>query len=194
MDPDRFEGYREKAARLAARFAAAEEAHTAAKDELAAADSLAAAADEAQRHAQETAKAVQQVVHDRVASLVTRCLEAVFDERYEFDIVFEEKRGRTEARLVLRRGGAEVDPMSSVGGGVVDVVAFALRLACLMLHRPRLRRLLVLDEPFKYVGAADRPRVRQLLEELSAELEVQFFIITHMDELRLGQVVDLDRS
>ena len=194
MDLSRFNTYRQKAETLAAKFTIAQAAQDAAKADLEAAESRAAATDEAQRHAQETAKAVQQLVHDRVASLVTRCLEAVFDERYEFDIIFEEKRGRTEARLVLRRGGSEIDPMSSVGGGVVDVVAFALRLACLLLHRPPLRRLLVLDEPFKYVGAADRARVRQLLEELTAELGVQFFIVTHMDELRLGTVVDMDRS
>ena len=137
------------------------------------------------------AQQVQQLAHTKIAGVVTKCLEAVFDEPYQFRIEFERKRNQTEARLVLERDGLEVDPMSGSGGGVVDTVAFALRVACLVLSRPKLQKLLILDEPFKYVSADYLPRVRQLLETLSEEMGVQILMITHIPALETGAVVRL---
>jgi DNA repair exonuclease SbcCD ATPase subunit len=147
---------------------------------------------EAQRIIQEVAQAVQQQVHSRIATVVSRCLRSVFDEPYEFRIIFEMKRGNTEAILAFERDGLMVDPMSASGGGVIDVAAFALRISCLMLARPRRRRLLVLDEPFKFVSAEYRPRVRSMLEGLAEEMGVQIIMVTHVEELICGHVVQLE--
>jgi hypothetical protein len=149
---------------------------------------------EAQILLQSLAKLVQEKVHERVASVVSRCLEAVFEEPYTFRIDFEQKRGRTEARLVFERDGMCVDPLTASGGGVIDVAAFALRLSCLLLIRPPLRRVLIMDEPFRFVSPDLRGRVRSLLQTLSTEMGIQFIIITHMEELVLGQVVRLPQE
>lgn len=146
---------------------------------------------EAQGIAQVVAEAVQTQAHERIAQTVTKCL-AVFDEPYEFHIRFRRARGRTEARLTFSREGLEVDPVEGSGLGVVDVAAFALRLACLVLRRPRLRRVLLLDEPFRFVSAEYRPRLRALLASLSEELGVQVVMVTHDRELRVGRVVSLE--
>ena len=134
---------------------------------------------------------VQQGVHNQIATLVSRCLSAVFDDPYEFRIYFEMKRGRTEARLVFERDGLEVDPLTASGGGVVDVASFALRLACLTLSNLPLRRALIFDEPFKFVSPEFRGNLRNLIKSLSEELGVQFIIVTHMDILKLGKVIEL---
>lgn len=146
----------------------------------------------AQSIMQGLAQEVQQQAHKKISGVVTRCLQTVFDDPYDFQIVFEQKRGKTEARLVFIKDGLEIDPMTAAGGGVVDVAAFALRLSCLVLSKPKLRRVLILDEPFKFVSAEYRPRLRALLEKLSQEMQVQFLIVTHIPELRFGKVVDLD--
>lgn len=151
-------------------------------------------AEEAQRTVQIVANGVQQQAQGRIAGVVSRCLSSVFDEPYEFRIVFEQKRGRTEARLVFVRNDVEVDPMTAAGGGVVDVAAFALRLSCILLSRPRVRRLMVLDEPFKFVSEEYRVRVRQLLESLAKELQFQFIMVTHIKELETGHVVNLSED
>ena len=166
--------------RLASEIAAREGAETLLMDVVA-----------AQGLVQAVAQQIQQQAHNRIASVVSRALEAVFDEPYEFCINFEQKRGRTEAGLVFVRDGMEVDPMTASGGGVVDVAAFALRLSCLMLHRPPLRRLLILDEPFKFVSAEYRGRLRVLLDTLSKEMGVQMLMVTHILELKAGKVIDL---
>lgn len=148
-------------------------------------------AQEAQEILQSLAQAVQQKAHQRIAEVVSSCLSAVFDDPYEFHIEFERKRGKTEARLRFKRWGLDVDPMSSTGGGVVDVAAFALRVACLVMHRPRLRPFLALDEPFRFVSAQYRDNVRKMLESLSKDMGIQIVMVTHIEELATGQIVRL---
>lgn len=122
---------------------------------------------------------------ERIASVVTRCLESVFGEsKYRFKLLFEEKRNQTEARCVLLDAeGNEYDPLSDNGGGVVDVVCFGLRLACLMLIKPRPERVLILDEPFQALSAEYRPNLIALLEKLCNEFQMQVIMVTHIPEL-----------
>ena len=141
------------------------------------------AATEACDVVQGIAAEIQARAHSAIATVVSRCLTAVFDEPYEFCIDFERKRGKTEARLYFVRDGVEMDPLTACGGGVVDVAAFALRLACVLLHRPQLRPLLVLDEPMKFVSSDYIPRVRALIDGLADEFGVQFVIVTHIQGL-----------
>jgi len=149
---------------------------------------------EAQRVVQEVAARVQQQAHDRIASVVSRCLAAVFGEdAYQFRIDFEQKRGRTEAKLVFVRGDLVLeDPTGESGGGQVDVAALALRLACLALSRPRKRLLLCLDEPMRNVnGEVYQERVGQLLLTLAEEMGVQFVVVSDDDWLKVGKVIEL---
>jgi len=158
---------------------------------LAEAEKHAEAATEAQELAQQVAQSVQQQAHDQIAGVVSRCLSAVFDEPYTFRIHFERKRGRTEARLVFEKDGMEIDPLTASGGGAVDVASFALRLSCLMLAKPSLQRLLILDEPFRFVSENLRGRVKTLLETLAEEMKVQFLLVTHFRDLQIGAVYEI---
>ena len=74
---------------------------------------------------------------------------------------------------------------------MVDVAAFALRVACLLLHRPPLSRIVVIDEGFKFVSAQYRSNVREMLENLSKDLGIQIIQVTHMEELETGKVIRL---
>jgi DNA repair exonuclease SbcCD ATPase subunit len=147
------------------------------------------AALDAQKLLQVTAEAVQRVAHARITELVSHCLTAVFGEAaYEFKIEFEQKRGKTEARVVFLRDGHEVDPVTAAGGGTVDVAAFALRLAAVLFSKPPVRRLLVLDEPFRMVSEEYQPRVREMVEGISERLGVQVIMVTHNENLVCGNV------
>ena len=142
---------------------------------------------------QEVAESIQEKAHQRISSVVTKCLQTIFGESaYEFKIKFIQRRGKTEAELVfVTPQGDELDPTEASGGGVIDVASFALRLSCLVLTRPRKRLLLLLDEPFKHLSRDKRPKVCQLLEELSKELDLQIIMVTHAEELITGDVVEL---
>lgn len=140
---------------------------------------------------QEVAGAMQAQLHAHLSQIVGRALVAVFDDPYEFRIRFVTRRDRTEAVLEFVRNGEAYSPLGAVGGGVVDVAAFALRVGSLTLVRPALRPLLLLDEPFRFVAARHRDRLRGLVEALAYEFGIQFLIVTHIEELQIGKVVEL---
>ncbi|MCK9570178.1 hypothetical protein M0R72_14635 [Candidatus Pacearchaeota archaeon] len=142
---------------------------------------------------QTIAQTLQQQCHQQISSIVTKCLNAVFEDPYEFEIQFNQKRGKTEAILVFTRDGIELDdPLNEIGGGVVDVAALALRLACILIQRPTVRRLVVMDEPFKCIrGQDNRNRTRSMLQRLATELDIQFILCTDIKNFKLGTVIDM---
>lgn len=145
---------------------------------------------EARALIQGVAEAAQSKAHAQICSVVDRCLETVFpDDPYTFKILFEQKRGRTEARLCFERDGKQIDPMTASGGGAVDVASFALRLVCLILSTPKKRKALFLDEPFKFLSKEFRPAIRELIKALSDELDIQFVMVTHSPDLVTGDVI-----
>lgn len=145
---------------------------------------------DAQAILQTIAQDIQQQVHRQIADVVSRCLSAVFDHPYQFEIRFEQRRGKTEAELVLLRDGLELgNPVDAAGGGVIDVAAFALRLACLLLRRPPVRRMLVLDEPFKHVSENYRLAIPKMLQMLSDEFDLQVIMITHIEDIAIGKIL-----
>ncbi len=157
------------------------------------------AVDEAREIVQKVAQTIQQQAHGRIASVVTRCLAAVFDDPYRFEVRFDRKRGKTEARLLFERDGLALeDPLNEVGGGVVDVAALALRLACIMLSRPPRRRLLVLDEPFRNIrGRENKQRVRRMLLRLAEDTKFQFLLNCDAEaypEFALGKIIELTKG
>jgi DNA repair exonuclease SbcCD ATPase subunit len=148
---------------------------------------------DAQTIIQSVAEQIQTIAHRRVSSIVTRCLHAVFGkDSYDFKINFRKLRGKTEAELKLTKGGLELDPMDSTGGGVVDVVSFALRLAGIIMTRPSKRRLLVLDEPLKHLSRSYSERAKIMLETLAEELNFQIVLISHNPRLKMGKEVVLE--
>ena len=149
------------------------------------------AGEEAFTIVKEVAKFIQTNSQEELSSTVTRCLEAIMDEPYEFKILFEEKRGKPEARLVFFREGLELDPTTESGLGIVDIASFALRLSCLVLSRPKKRSVLIMDEPFRFVSDTNIRRVKNLLTSLSKELQVQFILVTHEKELKVGHVIQI---
>lgn len=148
--------------------------------------------EEAQKITQNVAQHIQQQAHSKIVGVVNRCLETIFGGDYGFRIDFERKRGRTEAKLLLLKDGNEIeDALNEDSGGVVEVAGFALRLACLLLAKPNLRKVLILDEPFKNVSLKNMESIKGLLEGLAEDFQVQFIIVTHLEMLQIGKVVKL---
>ncbi len=181
---------------LMAQYCLAAEQEKKENESLANAKDETVSTEEAQQIVQQIAQTLQQQAHTRIAGVVSRCLNVVFDDAYEFEIRFEKKRGRTEARLVFMRDGMVMDdPLNEIGGGVIDVAALALRLAAIRLSRPQLRHLVVLDEPLKNVrGKSYKKRVRQMLLTLAEEMGFQFVLSIDADaypEFISGKIVEV---
>lgn len=134
------------------------------------------------------ATGMQEQAQTAIADVVTKCLQAVFGSRYSFQIDFVEQKNRTSCRFVLKKGAQELDPLTETGGGVVDIITFALRVAVLCACKPARRRLIIADEPFRFVSHEYRAALSDLLTLLSNEMGIQFVIVTHIQELELGTV------
>jgi DNA repair exonuclease SbcCD ATPase subunit len=131
---------------------------------------------------QKFATQLQSRVEGAVGTAVNNCLKRVFGKDFHFRLRFESKRGKTEASLFFQSKGAREDALESRGGGVVDVTAFALRLATLRLAgQLQPGSTLVLDEPFRFVSPTYRDALGRMLETAAVEFGVQFILVTHDD-------------
>lgn len=127
---------------------------------------------------QQTAQATQEEMQFHLQSLVQHCLDAIFPGVYTFRVVFEMKRGRTEASLVLEKDGSTLDNlMDEVGGTVVDIVSTALRVAVWSLAPTD--NLMVLDEPARCISAQYKAIYAELIHGISERLGIQFLIVSH---------------
>lgn len=139
--------------------------------------------EKAQVFLQNVAQETQSQLKFRVEDIVNMALDTCFPDEYEFKLDFNVARGKTECSLLFlsKRTGREIDPMNASGGGVVDVVCFALRTACYVLEKG-IDNVIVLDEPMRFVSKNLRSRVCEVMRNLSTKLGLQFIIVTHIDE------------
>ena len=137
----------------------------------------------AQALVQEVAQETQEELRYKLADLVTLALQSVFPEPYRFVVRFTQKRGRTEAEMLVEREGMEIDPSEASGGGVVDVIAFALRLCLWRLKAKRTRATMILDEPLRFVSRDLQEGAGRMISKISKELGLQLIIVSHEEEL-----------
>ncbi len=131
--------------------------------------------------AQETQKQLQY----RIEEPVSLALKAVYPEDpYKFAVDFQiTNSGPIQCHLGFERNGFIISPLHASGGGPVDIASFALRIGALTLERPSPRKILILDESFKFVSRNKMELAGQLLKEISEKLNLQVIMITHIPEL-----------
>lgn len=125
--------------------------------------------------AQESARAMFE-------DLTTRALRDIFEEELSFRLVPGEVGGQVTLEPVIRSGhGGEVletPVLDARGGGMVQVVAFVLRLVMVRLT-PGARKALFLDETFRFVSESYTDRLGEFVRQVADELGVQVVMITH---------------
>jgi len=132
----------------------------------------------------EVAKLTQERFKDRVETLVTTAIRAVFDRSFEFILGLERKRNKLECQLLVREREVEYIPKDDMGGGIVDIISFALRVVLWSMQKPRTRNVLIFDEPMKYVGKGELlDRAGRMLREISRGLGIQLVLVTHEPQL-----------
>lgn len=147
---------------------------------------------EVQKIIQNVSEGLFKQFHTQIDQIVNKCLRVVFGNIYRFSIRFEQKRSKVEASLVFSRQGHTLeDPANESGGGVLDVAAFALRLACLRMSPDKPAPVLILDEPYKMLSKEYAKNIPPLLEMLAKELEMQFIIVSHNKTLEMGNVIEI---
>ena len=153
------------------------------------AESLHYSATEAHEIIQAVGKEVQFYTFRQIERIVSECLKTVFGENtYDVKLVYTERAGKSNYHFEFINGDDPIDAMDGTGGGIVDVAAFALRVAAMMMTKPTSRQILILDEPFRFVSREFRENVSQLLYKMAEQFDLQIIVITHMDDLEIGNV------
>ena len=136
---------------------------------------------EAQAIIQKIAVETQTQLRFKIEDIVNKILETTFPD-YSFELEYEVKRGKSEANLKFFKCGHEVDPLNNDGGGCVDTICIALRLAIWSLSDTR--PLLILDEATKHLSAQDAPRFAEVFSTIAKELGIQVIMPSHSDALK----------
>ena len=139
-----------------------------------------AAFEDVQRLIQETAQEVQEGIRFHIQDIVQHALDAIFGDTYKFLVEFTVSRGRTEARLLVEKGGNVMDDlMEDEGGTLVQIVAMALRIAVWTLAPTD--NVLIFDEPGNQVSAQYKPVFAEIIRGLSQRLGIQILMVSHDD-------------
>lgn len=142
---------------------------------------------QAQLIIQLVAKQTQEEIQMHIVPLVSHALNIIYDDPYEFNLEFVEKRGKTEARPVFIRNEKRYFPGKETGLGPVDIASLGLRLSLWCLNKNTISNTIILDEPFKFVDEYALPNTAELIKQLSKKLGIQFLIIVcnkkHNDQL-----------
>jgi DNA repair exonuclease SbcCD ATPase subunit len=144
------------------------------------ADTAAQALDVLRAYAELQEKGLQ----EKVGKIVTEGLRAVFERSdIEFGLRFELARGQMTATPIIKTGDVETEAKDARGGGVLDVASFLLRCVMLVLTRPKLERVLVLDEIFKHLSRNHLQAAGSLVKEMSERLGIQMIMVSHKEEM-----------
>lgn len=120
---------------------------------------------------------------DKIVNVVSYGLQKVFDNP-EMKLVVTEKLQRNQKFYVLGysdgNGGVSTQ-WDEASGGVRDVVILMLKVIFLTISSNR--RFLVMDESFSGLDADRRENLIEFLHELAEKFGVQFFFVSHLDDL-----------
>ncbi len=180
-------------ASLQAKKEVVDEALTKARKDFAAAKDRMALYKETAQLLVDTSLLIQEKTTKRLMDLVTQLYQYVFENKDEFIIQVDTKRKTPIAKFLLKtyKNGQELllDPTEADGGGKLDVISLGLRLGALLMYRPALNRILILDEPLRFISSSttsDQPyryRAVEFLKKVATEYDIQILAVTHDSEL-----------
>lgn len=123
----------------------------------------------------------QATLEYHISNIVTLALHSVFDNPPSFKVKFEMRRNKTECDLLFEEQGQEYKPIDASGGGVLDVVSFALRIAFWSIRKNR--PTLILDEPFRNVSPDLQSKVSEMIKTISDKLHIQILMVSHAEDI-----------
>ena len=130
------------------------------------------------------AELTQSDIGKRVSELTSLALASVWEDPYDFEVEFVQRRGVTEADLWFVRRGHKIEPLAASGGGTVDIASLGLRLAVWSLNKTA--AVFILDEPFRNLSLDMHIKASIMLQTLSKQLEIQIIMAAASDDMIAG--------
>lgn len=136
---------------------------------------------------QKSAEYAREQAKIRIETLTTNSLQYIFKSDYKFEVDIKDQRNAANAEFYIVEGNengiVKTKPEISNGGGIVDIVSLALRLAFMENADPRINGPLILDEPAKHVSEEFTFDIGDYLIEFSKSTGRQIIMITHNPHL-----------
>ncbi len=131
----------------------------------------------------DNALTTQSELESQMSIIVTPAIKAILGKPYTFKIKFTERRGKSEADIYLKdEDGNEYSPLDNTGGGLVDILSVALRIACWRISKPQSAPIMICDEIARNLSANYVANMGYFLKEVSQRLGIQFIMVTHVEE------------
>ncbi|MFA5452924.1 MAG: hypothetical protein WC248_05085 [Candidatus Methanomethylophilaceae archaeon] len=128
---------------------------------------------------QKTSEYARRQMKVTIETIVTNALQVVFGGDIFFEIALGTRAGTASAEFFVIEDGLRASPIDAKGGGLVDVIATALRLAVLELYQPRIEGPILLDEPGKMVSAEYAENFAFFIKEYCHKVGRQIIMVTH---------------
>jgi DNA repair ATPase RecN len=123
----------------------------------------------------------------QLETLVTNALRYVFGATFRFEIACSDHGGSPTAEfyVITEWAGQTIKnkPQDSRGGGIVDIVSLALRIALIETMQPRLQGSIILDEPGKHVSEDYIVPMMEFLKSVGETFGRQIIFVTHNTHL-----------
>ena len=123
-------------------------------------------------------------VKEKVETLITSCLQEVFDDSYSIEFDYGVKGSRTSVDIYLKRkckdGLVVKRKIDGFGGGVADTISLPLKLIVLMNDKDY-TKILFADEPGKHLDIEKVPKLGRFLKNISDKLGIQIIMSSHHD-------------
>jgi len=118
-----------------------------------------------------------------VEKLVTEALQYVFGENYSFELDNQIFRNQPETHMFVVKDGVRRSLEDELGGGVLDIISFALRIIFWAIQVEKTEPIFILDEPLKFVSRDKMMLVGKMLKSFSDMLGLQIIMVSHEYDL-----------
>lgn len=123
----------------------------------------------------------------QLETLVTNALQYVFGSAFRFEIELSDHGGNPTAEfyVVSQWDDQEIKnkPQDARGGGIVDVISLALRIALIETIKPKLDGPILLDEPGKHVSEDYIVPLIEFIKSVGETFGRQIILVTHNQHL-----------
>lgn len=131
----------------------------------------------------EAAKITQQEFQNKTDELTSIALKRVFGRDFNFHLNLKRESNRLAVYPEITEGTeTHYDIEKDMGGSMMDIASFALRIVFWSMKTPRSRNVILLDEPMKNLGSLT-PLGGATLKTISEKIGIQLIIVTHDPEM-----------
>jgi len=121
----------------------------------------------------------------RIEDIMSSAINSVFN-RFKFELNWKRTSARVDMNFVIRDGDDEMNLEDDLGCSILDLISLVSRPVFHRYQRPISRKLIVLDEPLKWLGRGEYLEKACEIVNLIAESEgYQLLIITHEKKIAM---------